>query len=396
MRILQLCNKMPYPAMDGYALAVINLAKAFSVAGNEVRLLCMNTTRHYVDEKKIPAALNEKLELRAVKVDNRISAGDAFVKLLQNRSYNVSRFISGDFDEALQKTLKEFAPDIVQLEGLYLTPYIDTIRKYSKAKIALRAHNVEHLIWYRNSEQEKSFAKKVYLKVLAKQLLKYEKNVLGRVDLLVPVSGIDADGFKGLENKKPVHICPVSYDDLSKNGTTSCEPDSVFFIGSLDWIPNAEGLQWFLDNVWAKVHREFPSLKFYIAGRNIPSSVTSDKKKNITVVGEVENGRAWMQGKRIMVVPLFAGSGMRVKIVEGLSAGKVIISTGIGAEGIPVENKKEILVANTAEEFVNAFSLCRDESKMREMEERAKTFAEQHYSATATARELLTFYQTHL
>jgi glycosyltransferase involved in cell wall biosynthesis len=395
MRILQLCNKMPYPAMDGYALAVMNLAKAFSTAGNTVGLLCMNTTRHYVDEKRIPAALNEKLKLQAVKVDNRISAGDAFVKLLQNRSYNVSRFISKDFDLALQKALKDLDPGIVQLEGLYLTPYIDTIRKYSKAKIALRAHNVEHLIWYRNSEQEKNFAKKVYLKLLARQLLKYEKNMLGQVDLLVPVSPIDAGVFNDLGNKKPVHVCPVSYDDLGKDEPITCEPDSAFFIGSLDWIPNAEGLQWFLANVWDKVHREFPRLKFYIAGRNIPSSIKSDEKKNIFVIGEVENGRNWMQGKRIMVVPLFAGSGMRVKIVEGLSQGKVIISTGIGAEGIPVEHKKEVLIADSAEEFIEAFRFCREEEKMQEMEKQAKRFAEQHYSATATARGLLDFYQKH-
>ena len=398
MRILTLCNKIPFPAKDGYSIAVMNLANAFSEKGNEVRILAMNTSKHPLDEKNITSHIKKRFDFRSVRVNNKINAPAAFIKLVQNRSYNVSRFVSKKYDAALKTILAEFKPDLVQLEGLYLTPYIGTIRNNSTALISLRAHNVEHLVWQRNSEQEKSFVKKVYLKVLAKQLKRYESDVIGKCDLIVPVTNNDAELFLKIAPKIKMHVSPVSFDDIIlKFKGRAPEPNSLFFIGTLDWLPNLDGLSWFLENVWKDLSKRFPESKFYIAGKNMPPFFTKMKLQNVFVVGEVKDAYEFMGSKHIMIAPLFSGGGMRVKIIEAMALGKTIISTSVGAEGIEVVNGKNILIANDAIGFIAQISNClTDTIYAHQLGEQAALSAGKHYSVGNCANALLDFYSSEL
>ncbi len=114
---------------------------------------------------------------------------------------------------------------------------------------------------------------------------------------------------------------------------------SVFHLGSLDWMPNQEGVKWFVESVWPLVLAEQPKATFHIAGRDIPDWVNAyHGKNNVFVAGEVNNAADFMNSKEIMIVPLKSGSGMRVKIIEGFAAHKAIVSTTVGAEGINYEN----------------------------------------------------------
>ncbi|MGD0712090.1 MAG: glycosyltransferase family 4 protein, partial [Bacteroidales bacterium] len=125
-------------------------------------------------------------------------------------------------------------------------------------------------------------------------------------------------------------------------------------------IPNQEGIKWFLDNVWPAVTEEFPNLQLFLAGRNMPEWVKNEKLSNVTVEGEIENAYQYMQSKSILIVPLFSGSGMRVKIIEGMACGNTVISTTIGAEGIMYTNNENILIADTAIEFIQQIKKCID------------------------------------
>jgi glycosyltransferase involved in cell wall biosynthesis len=126
----------------------------------------------------------------------------------------------------------------------------------------------------------------------------------------------------------------------------------------MNWIPNEEGIRWFLDNCWPLIHQKFPDLKFYLAGRLMPEWLAQIKLPNVVVMGEVPDAIAFMQSKAIMVVPLFSGSGIRVKIVEGMALGKVIIASDIGAEGIEYKPGEHLLIAKTPDEFLMAIEKC--------------------------------------
>jgi len=363
MKILQLCNKFPWPAKDGGAIAVFNLVKSFSSLGCEVTVLAMNTSKHKFDLSHLPEEVKRMADFHAVDVDNEIRRSAALISLLQNKSYHIERFISSVFNEKLIKLLHEKEFDLIQMEGLHLSPYTETIRAFSEAMIVMRAHNVEHEIWKMIAKNEKKFIKRFYLNVLAKQLRNYELSRLNKYDLMVPISEPDAEKLKSFGCELPIHVCHASYDESSLTPDKSkIEFPSLFFIGSLDWMPNQEGLSWFLKNVWNKIHPQFPDLKFHIAGRNTSEfEIPVVNKENIIVAGEVADAYAFMNSKAIMVVPLFSGSGMRVKIIEGMALGKTIISTSLGAAGIPCKDGQNILIADTPEAFSEKIIKCINE-----------------------------------
>jgi len=246
-----------------------------------------------------------------------------------------------------------------------MTPYVSTARRYSKAKLVLRSHNLEYLIWKRLAEGSKNIAKKFYLNHLAKQLEQYELSIIPRMDGIITISQDD--------HKK--------YEELTE--------------GSLSWSPNLEGVTWFLEKVWRKIQPEFPSLKFYLAGRDIPNGLVKPEHENVKVVGEVENAKQFISSKAIMLVPILSAGGMRVKIIEGMALGKTILSTTLGAEGIDYEKDKDILIADTAEEFKKQLKkILQTPDFLTNQVKGSRRFVETNYDNQELTVKLLKYYKT--
>ena len=204
--------------------------------------------------------------------------------------------------------------------------------------------------------------------------------------------------FRRFEKETLFHVCPASFDEeLINFKKTKIEIPSLFFLGSLDWIPNLEGIKWFVKNPWKEISALFPELKFYFAGRNMPDEIKNLKEKNIIIMGEIDNAYDFMNSKQIMVVPLFSGSGMRVKIIEGLALRKTIVSTSTGADGIGLTDKENILIADNSEEFVLGISNCITKPNEAEiLGKKGFDFVQNKFSAISTAKELINFYSKHL
>jgi len=174
VKILQLCKKFPYPLRDGEAIAIVNLTNAFHELGHKVTLLAMNTPKHYFKIKELPEEIKKIARFIAVDVDTKINPFDAFWNLFSGKSYHIKRFISKEYKQALTELLQDNEFDIIQLEGLYLAPYVDTIRKHTDASIVLRAHNIESEIWERIADNQSWGWRRWYLRLLARRLKKEE------------------------------------------------------------------------------------------------------------------------------------------------------------------------------------------------------------------------------
>ncbi|HMC96607.1 MAG TPA: glycosyltransferase, partial [Flavobacteriales bacterium] len=195
MRILQLCNKPPFPPIDGGSKAMHNLTRGLLAAGHQVKVLCISTPKQPLDPRTLPREYLERTHIEGVFVDTTVNVVDAFTDLLTADNYNISRFFSPDMDIRLIRLLSEEEYDIVQLESLFMTPYIPTIRRYSKARVVLRSHNLEYVIQDRIATGERNLLKRPYRRFLAKQLQNYEMAVLDRVDGVAAISPIDAEHF---------------------------------------------------------------------------------------------------------------------------------------------------------------------------------------------------------
>lgn len=396
MRILQLTNKPPWPARDGGSIAMWNLTKGFAGLGHRVTVLSMNTLKHHTQPDAIPEQVRQIADFRFVDVPAAVSPVKALLNLLfSNEPYNAVRFISPHYAHALEEALQETHFDIVQLEGVYLAPYLPIIRKHSEAKTVLRAHNIESEIWERMASLS-SGVKKWYLLNLARRIRRFELKWLNAYDLLVPITGRDGEWFSRAGNQKPMEISPTGID-LDQYLPSPEKPafPSLFHIGSLDWPPNQEGLMWFFDHIWSSIAEKYPGLRFYIAGRNAPEGLVSKfRRPNVVFLGEVEDAQSFIQSKAIMVVPLFSGSGMRIKIIEGMALGKAIVSTTIGAEGLPVTSGLNILLADKPEEFIRCMEeLIEDPVFCDQLGFEAKKFIRDYFDNKVIAGRLARFYQ---
>jgi glycosyltransferase involved in cell wall biosynthesis len=356
----------------------------------------MNTHKHYSDPDNLPESYNYFSSIHTVDLDTSIKPLKAFASMISGESYHVSRFNSEVFRAKLIEVLHKEKFDIVQLETLYLAPYVDTIREYSDARIVMRAHNVEHEIWERITRNETSNLRKAYLAYLTRKLRDYEIGQLPAYDYLVTLTERDLQHFLNQGYKNGATAAPIGFDMAQYPVTASTiGPDmSMCFIGSLDWMPNREGLNWFLQECWPKIHSQWPSLSFHVAGRNTPQELLELKLPKVFIHGEVADASEFVSRHTLMLVPLFSGSGMRVKIVEGMMLGKVVVSTTLGKEGIEGEDKKHFLVADTADEFIQAIGYCiQSPEAATEIGRSARTLAATYFDSEAAARKMLEIYR---
>lgn len=393
MKILQICSKIPFSPKDGGGIAMNILTHGLMDQGNLVHVLAVNTPKHFLKDDAIDADYKKATAYQSVFIDTSVKPLAAVLNLFSSKSYNVIRFYSPAFEKVLIEKLKSEQYDIIQLESLWVTPYLEVIRKHSKAKIVLRSHNVEYMIWERLASEATSSFKKIYLNLLAKRLKKYELNLLNQYDAIACITELDATVFKNAGCKLSLIHIPFGIDlEKYKIDDSDLEKPSVFHIGAMDWQPNIDGVNWFLNNVWEKVVALHPSLKLYLAGRSISSDF---KQTNVVVDGEVADAHRYISSKSIMIIPLSSGGGMRVKIIEGMALGKTIVSTSIGAEGIEYENKKNILIADSSSEFIDAIDKCINDSGFADtLGKNARTLVETKYNNKLICNKLSDFYRS--
>lgn len=397
MQILQLCKKFPYPLKDGESIAVTYLAQGLAKLGHDITLLAMNTTKHPVAVNKIKHQLSHYKAVHYTNLDNEVKPLHAFLNLFSSDSYNISRFDNQSFRQKLISLLRKQSFDIVQLESLYLAPYIGIIRSYSNAKIVLRAHNVEHEIWERMSANEPIALRRWYFEYSAKKLKKYEIDQLSAIDHLLAISPIDEQKFRLMGYRGDSHSIPIGLDlkEFEFREVESEPPLSVSFIGSLDWMPNIEGLNWFLEAIWPHLSTIFPNLTLHVAGRNCPDWIKQMEGNNVVIEGEVKDSRSFLLKHPLTVVPLLSGSGMRAKILESMALGRVVITTTLGLEGICAKDKQDVLIADTTEEFIRKFRFCYHHQRhLPIISQNARKLVEQNFDHLEIARNVLESYGT--
>jgi glycosyltransferase involved in cell wall biosynthesis len=398
MNILILSNKVPYPPNDGGAYATLNMLLGLNNAGAKVTLVAMCTPKHDTPKHNLPQWLRNKIEIETVYVDTSISYFNAIINLLFSLSpYNAQRFISAKYKKVITSILKDNIFDIVQLEGPYLKPYIKTIRKYHNGQIALRAHNVEWEIWKRSALSQENILKRWYFTILARRIKRLEKKILDLIDILVPISLRDSEKLYEMGYIGQSFVCPTGYDiDKKILEEVDFEFPSIFHLGGLDWIPNQEGIIWFLENCWPLIKSQLTQVKFYVAGRNAsPDFINKiNSYPGVVYSGEVSNSAEFMRSKALMIVPLLSGSGMRIKIVEGMSLGKAIISTSIGAEGIEANRGVDIEIADIPEQFAHkTIELLTNKQQTIEMGRNAQRFAFENLDNNKLTQNLFDYYK---
>ncbi len=397
MKILILTHRVPFPQNGGYPIVVCNTIRGLVNLGHEVSLVALNAKKnHHHENTEDDDALLAKINYRAYDIDINVSVFEVAVNLLSKTSFNIDRYYDPAFERQLIAELKKTPYDIIQFEGLLVSLYLSAVRKNTKAKLIYRAHNIENQIWEMLSQQKSDPFKKSYLKMHAKRIKNYELQQLNNFDGIAVFTEQDKSTLLEYGTKIPIEILPVGINlDHYKPDFSKTEFPSLFFLGSLDWLPNREGIEWFLENFHKELTDGDLRVRFYVAGNDIPERFDDyEVMGKIFIQGEVDDALEFLNSKSIMIVPLLSSGGMRVKIVEGMAMQKCIISTSLGAEGINYDNGTNILIANSQDEFYEAIKLCiTDEEFCKTIGLNARRLIEEQHDVNKVTVKLVSFYE---
>jgi glycosyltransferase involved in cell wall biosynthesis len=375
VRILLLTPRLPWPPIDGGRIAMGRLAEGLAHAGADIEIVSLNPRKHRAEVVAAP------VPVEAIDIDTSRIAWPGAAPFI------VGRFISSEFREAIRGTLRRFRPDIVQIESPFLLPYIDVVRAESSARIALRSLNVEFRIWEGLAANERNPLRRFALRRVAASLRTYEVRHLNTPDAVIPISAGDAEDFRRLGCTRPMQVvpCGVALSDVG-----SPEPGTVGFIGSLDFRPNQDAVRWIIDELWPRV----PDARLFIAGSGAPAWLRT-LGRNIEFLGEVPDAQAFLRRMSIVIAPLFAGGGMRIKVLEAMALAKPIVATALGAGGIETENGRDILIADDVASFASSVTrLLRDPETASRIGNAARETVRDRYDNDTLARGLLRFYES--
>lgn len=324
-------------------------------AGHRVTVLALNTPKHF-QAADVLDHLGPNVRLIPVDVDTRLSPVKALRNLLFSQlPYNIERFVSPAVEAKLTELLRTEQFDAAQIEGSLAAWYVAPLKRLAPdLPVVLRAHNVEYTIWQMLADRENNPLKRFYLRHLAQRLRRFEQQVFPQFDAVAAITEPDQRRLRGMGCHEPVVFVPAGVDlaRFQRNPAIRPRPRTLFMIGSLDWLPNQEGLDWLLANVWPTVSAQYPDLELHIAGKEMPQRFRELQLPGVTVHGFVESAAAFMQQYDVMLVPLLSGGGMRIKIIEGMALGKCIISTGLGSEGIHVRDNFDIILCDDPAEWI--------------------------------------------
>lgn len=358
MHLLQLCPRVPFPLHDGGAIAMYEVARGLSQLGHRVTVLAINTPKHH-QPADVLDHLGPLVRLVTVDVNTDLSVWRALKNLVVGElPYNIERFISLELTKALLGLIMKGDVDVIQFEGSFVAWY--NVWEYEEVvqeiPTVLRAHNIEYTIWEMLANRTLNPLKRLYLKNLAGRLKRFEREYLTHFEAVVAITAPDAGRLRALGCPEPVAFIAAGVDltRFQPDAGIVPKPKTLFLLGSLNWLPNQEGLAWLLREVWPLAHAEMPDLTLHVAGTGAPATLLAAPPAGVVMHGFVASAPDFMRQFGLMLVPLLSGGGMRVKIIEGLALGKVILSTALGAEGIAVQDGRDIVLRDSAAEWLAA------------------------------------------
>ena len=325
---------------------------------HEITYLALDDGASGPEEKKLATEYCHELLCVPHRTAPKFSPGfyrDLVANLVSPLPYFMKKYESKGMRREIERLLKEQTFDVMVCD--FLQPSVNVPEDLAVATVLFQ-HNVEAMIWKRHYEVQKNPLKRAFLYDQWRKTWRYERNACQKFDLVVAVSAADEQLMReeyGLERAAAVPT-GVDIDYFSPSGKITLEQHNIVFTGSMDWLPNEDAMQYFIREVLPAVRKEIPDVTLTVVGRNPYASLVELSKSDpsIVVTGRVDDVRPYIEKAAVYVVPIRIGGGTRLKIYEAMSMAKPVVSTTVGAEGLPVTNNEELVLADSTAEFAAA------------------------------------------
>ena len=392
MHILFITTKVPLPLIDGHSLRTYNLLKHVAQQ-HDVHLLSFvkfQDEYNYLEELEAICRSVELIDLPE-NTSKVASLQTVVASLIKQKAYVISKYDNSRMRRAIRKILGTYEIDIVHLDMLPLAVYLDETEEHMTL---LNEHNVESALLARRVESESNLLYKMFYVWQQKWLEKFERQAVKQVTHVVSCSDIDKKILEELSPTTPVTTVPNGVDTafFAPLPEVASQNHSLVFVGGLNWFPNLDALRWFDQSVLPEMIKKWPKVILHVIGTTV--DVEWKHPDNIVCHGRVDDVRPYMAKATLFVVPLRIGGGTRLKILNALSMGNVVVSTKIGAEGLGTIDGEHIVIADDACEFafaVDKYFQNADERKQISL--KARLFVEENYEWETIGDKLKNVYE---
>ena len=399
VKILNLLPRLPSPPVDGGAIAVHQLHKSWLSKDIQVVVASFLSNRHPQDVEKVKE-LFPVYTCRANGSD--FTLVDALKSLFVSMPYNIkTRFAKAEMN-ALLRELQNDHPnvDLIQVEWVHMAYYVDLLRElWPQTPIILRSHNVEHVIFERLSKEITNPILAWFYHDQAKKMKRFEKMILHNIEGVITLTNQDESVYKSLHADIKSKAIPVGIDPSGYILDEEKKYQGFLILGSMGWAPYAESVLSFVEEVWIKHWKNQPTDSLHIVGSQPTEELREyDHKYGIIIHGFVEDVQPFLHHSKAMIIPLKSGSGMRIKVLEAVASRCPIISTDVGIEGFPFQDKEHCLVANSLEEWrLGLDELSSSPQKaLNELSDRAHEITFPAYDSNVLADTLVEYYKEFL
>lgn len=391
-KILFLTTLLPLPPDNGGKIKSLNTLKALSKNYN-IDLFCfvndkedlkyLKEVKHYVSDAQIFVKRVIRTTSKSVFIKDYLKSWFSILP------YSIKKFYSRKLNKILSKKINLTNYNFVYVDHLPMMVYYRIIKNQ---KIILDEHNVESMIFKRIVQTNTSKIKKVLGHFEYIKLRNFEISSLNKCNQIICLSVTDKLSLLKLSPsiEKKISILPIHLDNDNKVSIKKLRKEKInlLFLGTMSWYPNQQGIKWFMENVWPSLISQ--NFNVYIVGSNPPDFIKEyQKNKQIIVTGYVNNIDRYIQMCDVSIVPLFIGSGQRVKIIESFAKGIPVLSTTIGAEGLICEDGKDIFIANNKHDFISKLQRFQTNHELLDKTSyNARITFDKFYSAKALPQKL--------
>jgi len=393
MKLLLLTPQRPYPPHQGTTLRNFNLIKELAQRHRVSVLTFLDPDQNPHDPGPLTAWCDwvEALPLPPRSMPQRLR------QMLTTRRPDMSwRLWSDDFNTRLATRLQSETFDLIEIEGIEMAPYLPTLlATRPRPRIVYDAHNAEWILQQRAYQTDlknpRRWLAAAYSWVQWQRLRRYEAQLLQQVDHTIAMSLPDEVALRQVAPHAPITVVPNGVD-LEMYGQFNGQPIpfDIIFSGKMDFRPNIDAVLWFTQQVWPLIIAQRPQTTFAIVGQRPHARLDSLRQQpNITITGFVEDVRPYIAGATVYVAPLRVGGGTRLKLMEAMAMSKAIVSTTVGAEGFPVVNGQELILADDPATFATAvLELLANPARRAALGQQGYEFAQSRYSWSGLVPQL--------
>ena len=375
MKILWLKTELLHPVDKGGKIRSYNMLKELK-RNCHVTYLTLDDGTAGADARALASEYCHELVSIPHQCHEKFTTGfylDLLFNLASSLPYAIEKYDSSAMRREVAKRVAEASFDVLVCD--FLAPAVNIPQRVGCPSVLFQ-HNVEAMIWKRHYEVQTHAAKKAYLYRQWQKMRAFEAKMCPQFDCVVAVSREDRELMQQEYGVERIYDVPTGVDTafFRPSGKLKRKPENLVFTGSMDWLPNEDAIRYFTEQILPRIKQAVPGVTLTVVGRDpYPGLVELSKRDpSVVVTGRVEDVRPYMEEAAVYIVPLRIGGGTRLKIYEAMAMEKPIVSTSIGAEGLPVAGGEEIILADTPESFADAVvTLLRQEDRATEIAKRA-------------------------